>query len=105
MVPGEVVFGHPPDIEAMNFKLKLDPLVVFQKIDGQEVLFSKKTGDFFGLNESAAFMLKELISSDFETATKISSDTFGVDHSIIREDLQELVDSLIAGKLASRHNV
>lgn len=86
----------------MNFKLKLDALVVIQKIDGQDVLFSKKTGDFFGINESAAFMLKLLIDTDFQSAIRQASDAFNVDQDTIASDLMELVDSLVASKLAEK---
>jgi hypothetical protein len=86
----------------MNYNLKFDPLIVLQKIDGQDVLFSKKTGDFFGLNESAAFMLKTLVESNFNKAVKVCSQQFGETEDTIRQDLNELVDSLIESKLAEK---
>lgn len=86
----------------MNFKLKLDALVVIQQIDGQDVLFSKKTGDFFGINESAAFMLKILIDTDFQSAIRQASSSFNVDQETISSDLMELVDSLVESKLAEK---
>lgn len=86
----------------MNFKLKLDSLVVIQQIDGQDVLFSKKTGDFFGINESAAFMLKILIDTDFQTAIRQASSSFNVDQETIASDLMELVDSLVESNLAEK---
>lgn len=86
----------------MNFKLKLDALVVIQQIDGQDVLFSKKTGDFFGINESAAFMLKILIDTDFQSAIRQASSSFNVDQETISSDLMDLVDSLVESKLAEK---
>ena len=86
----------------MNFKLKLDALVVIQQIDGQDVLFSKKTGDFFGINESAAFMLKILIDTDFQSTIRQASSSFNVDQETISSDLMELVDSLVESKLAEK---
>lgn len=86
----------------MNYKLKLDPLIVLQKIDGQDVLFSKKTGDFFGLNESATLMLTALLDTDFNEAVKLCSKQFGEPEDTIRADLNELVDSLIESRLAEK---
>lgn len=86
----------------MNFRLKLDPLIVMQKIDDQDVLFSKKTGDFYGLNESAAFMLRQLLGSDFKTAVSQSAAAFKVDRTVIEGDLLELVESLVASELAEK---
>lgn len=89
----------------MNFRLKLDPLIVMQKIDGQDVLFSKKTGDFFGLNESAAFMLRQLLSSDYKTAVTQSAAAFKVEKNVIEGDLLELVESLVASDLAEKQEL
>ncbi len=86
----------------MNYNLRFDPLIVLQKIDDQDVLFSKKTGDFFGLNESAAFMLKTLVESNFKNAVKVCAEQFGEPEDTIRQDLNELVDSLIESKLAEK---
>jgi hypothetical protein len=86
----------------MNFKLRLDPLIVMQKIDDQDVLFSKKTGDFFGLNESAAFMLRQLLNGDFKSAVNQSATAFSVDKTMIENDLLELVNALIEAKLAEK---
>jgi len=86
----------------MNFKLRLDPLIVMQKIDDQDVLFSKKTGDFFGLNESAAFMLRQLLNSDFKSAVNQSATAFSVEKTMIENDLLELVNALIEAKLAEK---
>lgn len=86
----------------MNYNLRLDPLIVLQKIDSQDVIFSKKTGDFFGLNESAAFMLKTLVESNFNTAVQVCAEQFGETEDTIRQDLNELVDTLIESKLAEK---
>jgi hypothetical protein len=86
----------------MNYNLKFDPLIVLQKIDGQDVLFSKKTGDFFGLNESAAFMLKTLVESNFNKAVQVCAEQFGESEETIRQDLNELVDTLIESELAEK---
>jgi hypothetical protein len=86
----------------MNYNLKFDPLIVLQEIDGQDVLFSKKNGDFFGLNESAAFMLQTLVETNFNNAVKVCSEQFGETEDTIRQDLNELVDSLLESKLAEK---
>lgn len=61
---------------------------------GKLVLFSKKTGDFFGLNESALFLLKTLLESDFSTTLVKGAQEFQVEPSILEQDLVELVSEL-----------
>lgn len=61
---------------------------------GKLVLFSKKTGDFFGLNESALFLLKTLLESDFSTALQKGAEEFQVDPSTLEADLVDLVAEL-----------
>lgn len=88
-----------------NFKIQLNPQVTLTEMEGRLVLFSKSTGDFFGLNESALVLLKTLLNSDFKTATTQCSQEFGVPLPIIETDLIALVDELERQKLLKKEMV
>lgn len=77
-----------------NFKITLNPDMTLTETQGKLVLFSKKTGDFFGLNESALFLLKTLLESDFSTTLVRGAQEFQVEPSILEQDLVDLVAEL-----------
>lgn len=77
-----------------NFKIQLNPGITLTETQGKLVLFSKKTGDFFGLNESALFLLKNLLESDFSTAVQKGAEEFQVDTATLEADLVDLVAEL-----------
>lgn len=77
-----------------NFKIQLNPGITLTETQGKLVLFSKKTGDFFGLNESALFLLKTLLESDFSTAVQKGAEEFQVDTATLEADLVDLVAEL-----------
>ena len=85
-----------------NFKIELAPQVTITETDGKAVLFSKKTGDFFGLNDSAAYLLKELSGSDFLATLKKASVAFSVPETDLSSDLIELVADLEKQKLLKK---
>ena len=77
-----------------NFKIVLSSHVTLTKMEDKLVLFSKKSGDFYGLNESALFLLKTLLESDFHKTLKVAAHEFNEDENVIQSDLEELVTSL-----------
>ncbi|NBV49670.1 PqqD family protein [bacterium] len=85
-----------------NFKITLNPQVTLTEMEGRLVLFSKSTGDFFGLNESALILLKQLLNSDFNTAVNHCSQEFGVAPATIETDLIALVEELERQKLLKK---
>ena len=85
-----------------NYSVKLDPSVTLKKVDGQAMLFSKATGDFYGLNPTAIHLLEQLLGSDFETTSKKAAHDYGVEESVIRADMTEIIDSLLDAKLVHR---
>ncbi len=87
---------------ANNFKVHLAQDLTLTESDGQTVLFSKKTGDFFGLNESAGLFLKDLTETDFESTLKKAAVTFSAPMEVLSTDLLELVDELEKQKLITR---
>lgn len=88
-----------------NFKIQLNPQVTLTEMEGRLVLFSKSTGDFFGLNESALVLLKTLLNSDFKTAVNHCSQEFGVPTSTIEMDLIALVEDLEHQKLLRKEMI
>jgi len=82
-----------------NFKVELVSTISLTEIDGKLVLFSKDTGDFFGLNESALFLLKNLLDTDFWQAVAAGAAEYAVTEQAICDDLMELVTELEKQKL------
>lgn len=76
--------------------------VSLNEIDGKTVLFSLKTGDSFGLNESAAIMLKKVIDDGFSAALDACAELFEADRAIIETDLRELLAELEGNQLLKR---
>jgi hypothetical protein len=75
------------------------PDITLTTINGQTVLFSKQTGDFFGLNTSAAHMIQCLLDTDFQTAATRCATDFHTPQETIETDLLELINELVALKL------
>lgn len=69
-------------------------------IEGKDVLFSTRTGDSFGLNETAARMLRlALEMGTIEAATRLATE-YDVAPGELQSDLDELVGELVQLKLA-----
>ena len=85
-----------------NFRIELAPEVTLTETEGKIVLFSKKTGDFFGLNESAVLFIKELSSKDYLHTLQTASKTFAVPESELASDILELVAELEKQKLLKK---
>lgn len=86
----------------MTDKFTFQKNVTLKEIDGQTVLFSKKTGDFFGLNDSAAFLLKMLVEGDFDSTLERASTLFKVEPAELRRDLEEIIADLEGKELLER---
>ncbi len=85
-----------------NFRVQLAAHYSLTEIDGKLVLFSKNTGDFFGLNESALVLLKHLSDHTFEDAVKFGISEFQVAESELRQDILDLVQELESHKILKR---
>lgn len=85
-----------------NFRIELAAELTLTEKDGKVVLFSKKTGDFFGLNETAGYFLKELCKSDFLTTLSNASAEFSVPETELSSDISELVSELESQKLVRK---
>jgi hypothetical protein len=86
----------------MNFTLALDPMVTLRDVNGQTVLFSRTTGDFYGLNPTGGYLIRQLMSSDFERTTRAAAAELDVDEERVRDDLDEMVAALVKARLAAR---
>lgn len=82
-----------------NFKISLSPQVTLTEIDGKLVLFSKTSGDFFGLNESALFLLKLALETDFKSAVERAAGEYQESVDVIQEDLLALIEDLKKAKV------
>lgn len=69
-------------------------------VEGKSVLFSVKTGDSFGLNETAADMLKIACGDGVEAAATCLAQEYDAPVEEIRSDLNELVGELVRLKFA-----
>ncbi len=86
----------------MSNKYQLPTNITLKEIDGQTVLFSKKTGDFYGLNDTATYLLKELVESDFDATLTKAASIYKVSPEELRTDLLEIVADLEGKKLLTK---
>lgn len=89
----------------MNYTIVLSPTVSWTTVNEQTVLFSKSTGDFYGMNSTAAHLVQELLQSNFLSTVRKASQEFGVEEAQIQTDLQEVVDTLLAAKLVTHKSL
>lgn len=80
-------------------RIQLAPGTTLTRVEGKDVLFSVRTGDSYGLNETAAHMLKLGIEIGLDTAASRISQEYDVTPEEIRADLGELVQELVRLKL------
>jgi hypothetical protein len=85
----------------MSFRAKLGQGITLTNIEGKHVLFSIRTGETFGLNETAAALLQSLLASDFDAAVEECAKRYDVAVDELRADLKGLVDELSEQKLVS----
>ena len=73
----------------------LPPGIAMKDMDGQTVLFSKISGEFFGLNESAARFITDLLQNGLETALGNAAALYNASVEELRGDFNELITDLI----------
>lgn len=69
-------------------------------IEGKSVLFSVKTGESFGLNETAAQMLRFGMEEGIDQAVARIAQDYNASEDEIRSDLDELTRDLVRIKMA-----
>lgn len=68
-------------------------------IEGKRVLFSVRSGETYGLNETAAAFLEEALAADLESAAQKCAARFDAPIDEIRADMRTLMDELTGLKL------
>ena len=71
-------------------------------VEGKDVLFSVKTGDSYGLNETAARMLRLGLEADLDDVVNRLAEEYGAERSEIREDFEQLVGELVRLKFVQQ---
>ena len=81
------------------FRARLAPGTTLTRVEGKDVLFSTRTGETFGLNETAAAMLARIVASDSMQAARTLAAEYAAPEDEIASDLRSLVDELARLKL------
>lgn len=64
-------------------------------VEGKDVLFSVKSGDSYGLNETAARMLRLGLEADLDQVVNQLATEYGIEPEEIRNDFEEVVGELV----------
>ena len=75
--------------------IRLAPGTTLTNVEGKDVLFSVKTGDSYGLNETAARMLRVGCGANLDEAVDQLAAEYSVERNEIRDDFKELVRELV----------
>lgn len=81
-------------------RIRLAPGTTLTNVEGKEVLFSVRTGDSYGLNETAARMVRLALEMSLDDAAAQLAEEYGAGRDELRGDLGELVGELVQLKLA-----
>jgi hypothetical protein len=68
-------------------------------VEGKDVLFSTRTGESYGLNETAARMLKMSLEMGVEQVATELAQEYGAERTEILDDIGELVRELTRLKM------
>lgn len=78
--------------------IRLAPGTSLTEIEGKSVLFSVKTGETYGLNDTAAEMVRLGIAHGVAQAADMIAQDYDIDVAEIRGDLDDLTRELVALK-------
>jgi hypothetical protein len=84
----------------MIMRIQLTPGTSLTTIEGKSVLFSVKTGESYGLNETAGEMLRLSLERGMDEVAEQLAKDYGTTVDEMRSDLNELVQNLVEIKLA-----
>lgn len=71
-------------------------------VEGKDVLFSVKSGDSYGLNETAARMLRVGLEANLDDVVDRLAEEYGAERTEIRDDFEQLVRELVQLKFVQR---
>ena len=75
--------------------IRLTAGTTLTNVEGKDVLFSVKSGDSYGLNETAARMLRLGLEAELEAVVDRLADEYGVERKEIRDDFETLARELV----------
>ena len=75
--------------------IRLTAGTTLTNVEGKDVLFSVKSGDSYGLNETAARMLRLGLGAELEDVVDQLADEYGVERKEIRDDFETLARELV----------
>jgi VIT1/CCC1 family predicted Fe2+/Mn2+ transporter len=82
--------------------IRLAPGTTLTIVEGKDVLFSVKSGDSYGLNETAARMLRLGLEANLEEVVNRLAEEYGAERNEIREDFEQLVRELVQLKFVQQ---
>ncbi len=81
-------------------RIRLAQGTTLTTVEGKDVLFSVRSGESYGLNETAARMVRLALEMSLaEAATKLAEE-YGAPREELQVDLTELIGELVQLKLA-----
>lgn len=78
--------------------------VLFREVGGEMVLLNLDTEQYFGLSEVGAEIVKRVTDLEWESALRSLEETFDVDPTVLRTDIDELVAELVSAGLLDRES-
>ena len=82
--------------------IRLAPGTTLTIVEGKDVLFSVKSGDSYGLNETAARMLRVGLEANLDDVVDRLAEEYGAERTEIRDDFEQLVRELVQLKFVQR---
>ena len=82
--------------------IRLAPGTTLTIVEGKDVLFSVKSGDSYGLNETAARMLRVGLEANLDDVVNRLSEEYGAEPTEIRDDFEQLVRELVQLKFVQK---
>jgi hypothetical protein len=81
--------------------IRLAPGTTLTNVEGKDVLFSVKSGDSYGLNETAARMLRLGLEANLDEVVNRLAEEYGAERQEIQGDFEELVSELVQLKFVA----
>lgn len=78
----------------MTAHAKLSKGITLTTIEGKRLLFSIRSGDTYGLNETAAAFVEQMLKTDLAAAAATCASLFDAPVDEIRGDMRALSDEL-----------
>lgn len=81
-------------------RIRLAQGTTLTSVEGKDVLFSVRSGESYGLNETAARMVRLALDSGLDEAVAKLAEEYGAPPEEIRSDLLDLIGELVQARLA-----